>query len=180
MSTELTPTAAPTPTQPVSPTPASSADVSGSSSPAHYRQPGWFTKNVFNRSVARLTKMGISVWGSRVLEVTGRSSGQVRRTPVNLHVVGDSSYLVSARGQGQWVRNVRAAGGRLTLTVGRRRTEYVATEVTGEAKRDVLRSYLRRWKMEVGVFFDGVNADSTDEQLDAIAPKHPVFRLSPA
>jgi deazaflavin-dependent oxidoreductase (nitroreductase family) len=166
------------PTTPAT-TPATTSETAAPT-PAHYRQPGWVTRNVFNRAVARLTKMGISVWGSRVLEVTGRSSGQARRTPVNLLTVDGTPYLVSARGHGQWVRNVRAADGRLALIVGRRRTEYVAAEVTGEAKRDILRSYLRRWKMEVGVFFDGVDANSTDEQFDAIASKHPVFVLSPA
>ena len=50
----------------------------------HYRRPGWFTRNVFNKTVAGLTRAGISVLGSRVLEVKGRKSGQARRTPVNL------------------------------------------------------------------------------------------------
>ena len=38
----------------------------------HYRRPGWFTKNVFNNVVAIATRLGLSVWGSRVLEVRGR------------------------------------------------------------------------------------------------------------
>ena len=45
----------------------------------HYRKPGWFTRNVLNRTVARLTRMGVSVWGSRVLEVPGRRSGSPTR-----------------------------------------------------------------------------------------------------
>jgi len=36
----------------------------------HYRAPGWFTRNVFNRSVAFATRQGISILGSRVLCVT--------------------------------------------------------------------------------------------------------------
>jgi len=155
-----------------------SNEAADTQSAPHYRQPGWVTRNVFNRLVARLTRMGISVWGSRVLEVRGRSTGQPRRTPVNLLTVDGQSYLVSARGEGQWVRNVRAGDGRLALIVGRRRAEYIATEMSGDAKRAILRSYLRRWKMEVGVFFDGVDADSSDEELDRVAPKHPVFVLS--
>jgi hypothetical protein len=50
----------------------------------HFKRPGWFTRNVFNRVVAGLTRLGVSVWGSRVLEVRGRTSGQLRHTPVNL------------------------------------------------------------------------------------------------
>jgi hypothetical protein len=43
-------------------------------SDAHNRAPGWFTRNVFNRIVAGLTRVGISVWGSRILEVRGRKT----------------------------------------------------------------------------------------------------------
>lgn len=144
----------------------------------HYQAPGWFTRNVFNRIVAALTRMGISVLGSRVLEVRGRTSGQPRRTPVNLLSYEGRDYLVSPRGEGQWVRNVRADGGRLTLLLGRRRDERQAVELADADKIPVLRAYLRRWKAEVGVFFGGVDADSPDEDLARIAPRHPVFLLS--
>jgi deazaflavin-dependent oxidoreductase (nitroreductase family) len=151
--------------------------MNGNSSQRHYREPGWFTRNVFNRAVAGLTRLGISVWGSRVLEVKGRKTGEPRRTPVNLLTVGEVQYLVSPRGEGQWVRNVRADSGRLDLLVGRRRTHYVATELPDEAKIPVLRAYLARWKAEVGVFFDGVGPSSPDEEIAAIAGRHPVFTL---
>jgi deazaflavin-dependent oxidoreductase (nitroreductase family) len=143
----------------------------------HYRRPGWFTRNVMNRTVAGLTRTGISVWGSRVLEVRGRVSGEPRRVPVNLLELDGRRYLVSARGQGEWVRNVRAADGRLTLLRGRRREELRAAELADAEKPAVLRAYLRRWKAEVGVFFDGVDANSSDEEFAAIAWKHPVFVL---
>lgn len=146
----------------------------------HYRKPGWFTRNVFNKLVAVLTKSGLSVMGSRVLEVKGRKSGTPRRTPVNLLVLNGREYLVSPRGETQWVRNVRADDGRLDLLLGSKRTSYHAEEVPDGDRADVLRAYLKRWKAEVGVFFEGVGPDSTDEQLRAIAPKHPVFLLSTA
>jgi deazaflavin-dependent oxidoreductase (nitroreductase family) len=146
----------------------------------HYRAPGWFTRNVFNRSVLWLTRAGVSVLGSRILEVRGRRSGEVRRTPVNLLAVDGQEYLVSPRGEGQWVRNVRAADGRLDLLVGRRRTRYAATELPDDEKVPILRAYLKRWKAEVGVFFDGVGPDSTDEAIGAIANRHPVFALQSA
>ena len=145
----------------------------------HYREPGWFTRNVFNRLVAFLTRRGVSVWGSRVLEVRGRTSGEPRRVPVNLLTLDGRRYLVSPRGEGQWVRNVRAAGGRLATLLGKHREEWQATELEGADKIPVLRAYLRRWKAEVGVFFGGVGPDSTDEELAAIAPRHPVFALTP-
>lgn len=143
-----------------------------------YRAPGWFTKHVGNGAVAGATRLGISVWGSRLLEVKGRKTGALRRTPVNLLVVGDATYLVAPRGEAQWVRNVRAAGGQLDLVLGRRRSHYVAKELSGKDKVPVLRAYLKRWKAEVGVFFDGVGPSSTDEELVAIAPNHPVFAIT--
>ena len=148
--------------------------------PARYRKPGWFTQHVLNKGIALLTRAGISVWGSRVLEVAGRSSGQPRQVPVNLLTVDGHQYLVSARGTGQWVRNVRAAGGRLDLLLGRTRDHWVATELSDDEKPPVLRAYLQRWKAEVGVFFEGVSADSSDDELRAAGPNHPVFALRPA
>src|ERR1700759_85248 len=133
----------------------------------HYQAPGWFTRNVFNRCVARLTRMGVSVLGSRVLETRGRQSGLPRRTPVNLLTVDGHEYLVSPRGHTQWVRNVRADDGRLTLILGRGRQNYVAHELAADDARttQILRAYLKRWKAEVGVFFDGTGPDSSDTEL---------------
>jgi deazaflavin-dependent oxidoreductase (nitroreductase family) len=143
----------------------------------HYQAPGWFTQQVFNRAVKRLTRMGLSVWGSRVLEVKGRKSGEVRGTAVNLLTIDNVEYLVSPRGEGQWVRNIRAANGQLDLLVGSRRVHYVAEEMPDEAKGPILRAYLKRWKAEVGVFFDGVGPGSSEDEILGIAHKHPVFTL---
>jgi deazaflavin-dependent oxidoreductase (nitroreductase family) len=144
------------------------------------KRPGWFTKNVFNRFVGGLTRLGVSMLGSRVLEVRGRSSGEPRRTPVNLLELEGERYLVAPRGDTQWVRNLRAAGeGRLLL--GSRGERFTATELSDdEQKPPVLRAYLKRWALETSTFFDGVGADASDEELRRIAPKHPIFRLSPA
>lgn len=146
----------------------------------HYREPGWFTRHVFNGVVAGLIRLGVSVLGSRVLEVRGRKTGQPRRVPVNLLETAGKRFLVAPRGETEWVRNVRAAGGNLALLLGRRREELVSTEVIGDDKIWVIREYLKKWKAEVGVFFDGVGPDSTDEQIAAIADRHPVFRLAAA
>ena len=146
---------------------------------AHFerKRPGWFTANVFNRLIAALTGRGVSVLGSRVLEVRGRSSGQSRRTPVNLLDFEGERYLVAPRGETQWARNLRASGeGR--LLVGKRSESFTAIEVADEEKAPVLRAYLKRWKFEVGAFFDGVGPDSSDDELRGAAPKHPVFRLT--
>ena len=62
---------------------------------------GWFSRNVVNRFVAWLTRRGLSVAGSRVLEVRGRTSGEWRRTPVNLLTLEGTRYLVAPRGEVQ-------------------------------------------------------------------------------
>jgi deazaflavin-dependent oxidoreductase (nitroreductase family) len=143
----------------------------------HVEKPGWLTVNVLNRLVAWLTRRGISVWGSRVLAVRGRTSGRWRTTPVNLLTYEGEQYLVAPRGHVQWTRNMRAAGGG-ELHLGRRVEEFTATEVADDDKVPVLRAYLERWKAEVGVFFNGVGPDSSDAELRRIAPDHPVFRIT--
>jgi deazaflavin-dependent oxidoreductase (nitroreductase family) len=150
--------------------------MNAASTPSHYQEPGWFTRNVFNRTVAVLTRVGVSVWGSRELRVRGRKSGEWRTTPVNLLTLGGTRYLVAPRGETQWVRNLRVARTG-ELRVGRRIEPFGATEIADADKPEILRSYLRRWKMEVGVFFDGVGPDSSDEDLLGIAARHPVFRI---
>jgi deazaflavin-dependent oxidoreductase (nitroreductase family) len=146
--------------------------------PGHrYLEPKPMTTQVFNRVIAALTRHGVSIWGSRVLYVRGRSSGEWRSTPVNPLSYQGARYLVAPRGQTQWVRNMRVAGGG-ELRVGRKVEQFTATELPDAQKPDLLREYLRRWKFEVGTFFQGVGPDATDEQLLAIAPGYPVFRIT--
>jgi deazaflavin-dependent oxidoreductase (nitroreductase family) len=142
----------------------------------NYQPPDWFTRRVFNPLVAIFTRLGLSVWGSRILAVRGRTTGQWRTTPVNLLVLDGQRYLVAPRGHTQWVRNLRASGGG-RLLLGRRSEAFLATEIPDQDKANLLRAYLRRWRFEVGVFFGGVGPDASDEELRRIAPDHPVFRL---
>lgn len=144
----------------------------------HYQRPDWFTKYVFNRLVAIATRLGISVWGSRVLRVRGRKSGEWRSSPVNLLTLGKTRYLVAPRGHTHWVRNIRVSGeGELLL--GRRTQRFRAVEIPDDQKVSILREYLKRWSFEVGIFFGGVSAQSSDAELRRIAPDHPVFRVEP-
>ena len=144
----------------------------------HYRAPGWLTRNVFNRAVAFLTRHGLSILGSRVLAVKGRTSGVWRTTPVNLLEHEGRRYLVSARGEGHWVRNLRSAGTG-ELRIGSRSESFRGRELSDQEKVPVLRAYLKRWKVEVGAFFDGVGPNSSDNQFQAIAAKHPAFEVMP-
>ena len=144
----------------------------------HYKTPDWFTRQVFNRLVSGLTRMGISVYGSRVLEHRGRTTGELHHTPVNPVRIDGVEYLVAPRGETQWVRNVRHAGGHLVLIKGRRRQLCTATEIPEAERIPILRQYLRRWKFEVGMFFEGIGPDSSDAEWAAEASRHPVFALA--
>lgn len=144
---------------------------------AHVKKPGWVTNHVFNPLVSWFTRRGMSLAGSQVLSVRGRKSGEWRRTPVNPMTVDGRRYLVAARGHVQWTHNMRAAGGG-ELRQGRRVRSFTAVEVPDAEKPELLRAYLKKWKWEVGAFFDGVGPESTDEELLAVAHRHPVFRIT--
>ena len=148
----------------------------GTTPSATYRAPSWFDRRIFNPLVARLSSLGLSFAGSRILEVPGRRSGQPRRNPVNPLTLDGRRYLVAPRGHTHWVRNLRAAQ-EGDLLLGRRREHFRATELADADKEVVLRAYLRRWKWEVGQFFDGVGPDSSSDELARIAADHPVFLI---
>jgi deazaflavin-dependent oxidoreductase (nitroreductase family) len=131
----------------------------------------------FNKAVGYLTKLGISVMGTRVLAVRGRKSGEWRTNPVNLLTVNGVRYLVAPRGQIHWVHNMRAAGGG-ELRLGRSVEEFTVTEVPDADKLPILRSYFKRWGWEVSRFFDDLPKKPTDEQVKAVAPGVPVFRIN--
>ncbi|GAA4937989.1 deazaflavin-dependent oxidoreductase (nitroreductase family) [Actinomycetospora succinea] len=146
----------------------------------HYQAPGRLTRRVMNPLVAGLTRLGLPLAGSAVLGVRGRTSGEIRTTPVNPLTLDGRRYLVAARGETQWVRNIRVAG-EGELTVGRRTETVRAVELgTAAEKIPVLRAYLRAWAWEVGAFFEGVGADASDEEIAAIADRHPVFAITTA
>lgn len=168
-----TPTSGPAPTAAV-PTNVSAAAGAGST---RYLPPGWLTRNVANRLVRRLARTGLSIRGSRELRVRGRRSGEWRTTPVNPLELDGVTYLVAPRGVTEWVRNLRVAGcGELQL--GRKVEPFTAEEVADVDKAAVLRAYLRLWKAETGVFFDGLDASASDAELVAAGPGHPVFRVA--
>src|SRR4051812_31023133 len=108
-------------------------------SEVRYLKPGK-GDDVFNAVVAWLTRRGISVLGSRVLEVRGRKSGELRSVSVNLMTVDGQQYLVAPRGHTQWVRNLRVAG-EGNLRVGRKAGKFRAVELADDEKAPLLRAY---------------------------------------
>jgi hypothetical protein len=134
--------------------------------------------HLLNAVLAALARLGISVYGARILAIRGRNSGEWRTVPVNVLNQQGVDYLVAPRGETQWVRNLRVAKtGELRL--GGRAEPFHAEELRDADKPPLLRAYLKKWAFEVKVFFDGVGADAPDAELLRIAPNHPVFRLTP-
>ena len=142
-----------------------------------YLAPGWADRNIGNRVIRRLARMGIAVRGSHELLVRGRRSGKEQSLPVNPLTFEGGRYLVAPRGETEWVRNLRAAGeGQLRL--GRRTVAFEADEVVDGPKAAILQAYLKRWSLEVSSHFEGVSADSDLADFERVASGHPVFRIS--
>ncbi|MYV57147.1 nitroreductase family deazaflavin-dependent oxidoreductase [Streptomyces sp. SID3212] len=142
----------------------------------YYLQGSRFTVRM-NGVIGWLARHGVSMLGTAELSVRGRKSGRMQRVPVNPHPFEGAQYLVSARGHSQWVRNMRAAGGG-ELRVGRKVRTFTATEIPDGEKPAILRAYLERWGWEVNQYFQGVTAKSSDAEIAAAAPDHPVFLIA--
>jgi len=128
-----------------------------------YLKPPWFTVKVFNKIA-----MATGVSGSETLTVTARASEQQQRIPVITVDVDGSRYLVSTRGESQWVKNVRANPVVILATkVGSVR--FTATEVAVAERQPVLAAY----RVKAGKTVDGYFAKLPDPA------DHPVFRLDP-
>jgi hypothetical protein len=129
-----------------------------------YLKPPWFTAKIFNK-IAMAT--GIS--GSETLTVTKRGSKQPQQIPVLTVDVDGTKYLVSTRGESQWVKNVRADPN-VTLATKAGTTKYVANEMPVQKRQPILDAYkVRAGKVVEGYF----------EKLPDPAD-HPVFSLTPA
>jgi phenylacetate-CoA ligase len=156
------------------------------SGPARYRR----TPRAYQRLQPLgwlLTRLGLSPGYVVVVEVAGRRSGLVRRTTLVRVELGGSRYLVSLSGESHWVRNVRAAAGRVVLG-RRRRCAAVLVEVPPAERPAVIRAYLgrarrvgRSWgAANEARYYFGVAADPSAPELAAVADRYPVFRIVPA
>ena len=143
-----------------------------------YLVPDRFSRRIMNPAIAGLARLGIGLRGAHELKVRGRVSGEWRSVPVNPLTVDGVTYLVAPRGCTEWVRNLRAAGD-CELRLGRRTISYAATEINEpEAKAPLLRTYLRRWRTEVGRYFGELTVDSTLDEFVTAADGYPVFALT--
>jgi deazaflavin-dependent oxidoreductase (nitroreductase family) len=148
-----------------------------------YRPPAaWYRR--LNHIGVLLTWLGFAPRDAVTLEVRGRASGKPRRTPILRTSFEGSDYLVALAGQAQWVRNVRATSGVAILR--RRGTHHVhLEEVPAERRAPVIAEYLRQGRERSGEaaaakqarYYFGLAPNATLEDITAIAPYYPVFRI---
>ncbi len=131
-----------------------------------------------------MVAVGMAPHNAIVLEVPGRNTGVIRRTTL-LRVDGnDGHYLVALAGDAEWVRNVRAADGRVVIGPRHRRAARLV-EVPPQQRAPVMRAYLQRWGRQPGSkaaasearHYFGVAADASLQELDQIATYYPVFQI---
>jgi hypothetical protein len=123
-----------------------------------------------------LAEAGISIAGTRALRVRGRKTGKLRGVVINLMTVDGRDFVVSPRGNTQWVRNARVAG-EVEMGPRWRSHEVRIIEVADDAKPELLKRYLDRWYWEVKGHVGGLTPDSADEQIRAAAPSIPILEL---
>jgi len=109
------------------------------------------------------------------LEVAGRRTGRIVRLPLVMVVVDGERYLVSMLGEDvNWVRNVKAADGRVTLRHGRSE-DVRLEEVAPEHRAPVLKDYLRR-APRAGAHMP-VGKDAPLAEFERVSPRFPAFRV---
>jgi len=109
------------------------------------------------------------------LEVAGRKSGKLLSFPLAMTEMDGERFLVSMLGEDtNWVRNVRAAGGKARLIHGIRE-EVLLEEVEVSQRAPILKAYLQ---IAPGARpHIPVSKDAPISAFEKIAPEYPVFRL---
>lgn len=120
-------------------------------------------------------RLGLNLQGAMMLDVVGRKSGKTYSLPVNPLEYNGQVYLMAARGESAWVKNALNSGEVVLRRGGNAKTFYIEP-VRDEEKLTIMRAYLTRWGWQVKGFMK-VGKGSTDDEIRAILPNHPIFRL---
>jgi hypothetical protein len=138
------------------------------------KRPNWIAK-ILNRGIANSASKSISPDGVVALEVVGRKSGRMVSFPVVMTVVDGQRYLASMLGESQWVRNVRAAGGKAVLRNGGYE-DVQLEEIPANKRAPLLKAYLHAApgaRPHVAV-----DMDAPIKEFEKVAPDYPVFRVT--
>lgn len=135
-------------------------------------------ERIFNRAFGFLVGLGLAPRNFYLLEVRGRKSGKIYRTPIDLLDFQGKQYLVAPRGRTQWVRNAEAAG-EIVLKRGNHRRTFRLRPIGVAERPPYLKAYLDRFKVQVQRYFP-IPAGSPPEAFAAVAEDYPVFELMAA
>ena len=137
-------------------------------------RPNWIAR-AMNRMEAAIASMGVTSNIMVTLETTGRTSGRTISQPMVVAVVDRQRYLVSMLGENvNWVKNIRATGGKAALRSGSRE-EILFEEVPDNQRASILKVYLQRApgaRPHIPVDKDAPIAD-----FEKVAANFPVFRI---
>ena len=129
-----------------------------------YLKPPAFVRRVFNPLAMRF-----GIGGAQTLVVRRRTSGGEQVLPVIPVEHEGARYVVSTRGESDWVKNLRAAG-RGEIRRGQWSGSFTATEVPLDQREPIIATYR-------GVA--GKTVEGYWEQLPDAAD-HPTFRIDQA
>lgn len=148
-----------------------------------YRPPaGWYQR--LNGIGAPVISLGLAPRDAVILEVAGRTSGKIRKTPILRTDHEGNDYLIALAGESQWVRNVRAAAGRAAIR--RRQRQSVALhELPVEKRTPVIAAYLdaaiersgEKSAARQAQHYFGLGLRPSPSEIEAIAGFYPVFRI---
>lgn len=150
------------------------ADAGADQEPLYFIRPG-LAARIVNWVYGWITRVGLGLPNSYVLQVSGRKSGKIRSVPVNVLSYNGKIFLVATRGYTQWSRNV-LANRNITLRRGRLRTEFRVRVVLAAEKPKILKAYATRFRWMVRRFFP-VPAGAPSASFGSIADRYPVFEL---
>ena len=128
-----------------------------------YLKPSAIETKIFNKLAMHST-----LWDVHTLEVARRNAVDPQRVPVVPVEYDGSLFVVSARGESDGVKNVRAAR---IVRVGQKGhfQTYAATEVPAVERSGIVAAYRKKTGRDVKVFWKKLPADSD----------HPTFKLTP-
>jgi F420H(2)-dependent quinone reductase len=138
------------------------------------KRPNWIAK-ILNRGIANSASKSISPDGVVALEVLGRKSGRIISFPLVMVIVNGQRYLASMLGESQWVRNVRASGGKAILRSGGHE-DVQLEEIPAEQRAPILKAYLQ---VAPGARpHVAVDMDAPIPEFEKVAADYPVFRVT--
>lgn len=133
-------------------------------------------KRLGNALLTRLVRRGKGPKAMQVVTVRARRTGKEYSTPVWIMDIPDGRYWVAVFGETNTIRNARAAG-HVTVSRGDRREEVRLVEVPVAERVPLLRAYAGFNKSSMARAYFGATAQSSDAELEAIAPQRTVFKL---